>query len=222
MKDKRDLLVEKMSSLQLTNNSLNLYDSTKSLKWSAPPFEQVASAAMHDNGNLVLLSASLEPIWQSFDYPTDTLLPDQELKWKSNTNLSSGRFELALQEDGILVLYPVERVSVSEDTQGNGQFLHRVTLESDRILAQYVWNLDGHNSSLKPIWKPMNDPCKDVKGQCGRNGICQLNSQNKPDCCPPPQFNFIDNQDHFKGCTREWPSCSANSMSNMLRLNNTD
>ncbi|GLJ11994.1 hypothetical protein SUGI_0181610 [Cryptomeria japonica] len=263
MKDKRDLAVEKMSSLQLTNNGLSLYDSTKELKWSAAPSEKVAKAAMRNNGNLVLLSSSLEPIWQSFDYPTDTLLPGQELKWKStiyskasNTNLSSGRFELALQEDGNLVLYPVERVyqgaywssrqlfgeaslkfgmggflylvnttnnmTLTKGEAGNGRFLRRVTLESDGILAQYVWNLDGHNSSWTTVWKPVNDPCRDVKGQCGRNGICQPNSQNKPDCHCPPHFNFIDNQDHFKGCTREWPSCSANSNSNMSRLDNTD
>ncbi|GLJ11966.1 hypothetical protein SUGI_0181160 [Cryptomeria japonica] len=261
IKDKRDLPVEKMSSLQLTNNGLSLYDSTKELKWSAAPSEKVVAAAMGNNGNLVLLSASLEPIWQSFDHPTDTLLPGQELKWKStiyskasNTNLSSGRFELALQEDGNLVLYPVERVyqgaywssgqlfgeaSLKFDTSGllylvnttnnmtltkgeagNGRFLRRVTLESDGILAQYV--LDGNDSPWTPVWKPVNEPCIEVKGQCGRNGICQLNSENKPDCYCPPQFNFIDNQDHFKGCKREGLSCSANSTGNMLRLDNTD
>lgn len=38
------------------------------------------SALMSDDGNLMLLDASSNPIWQSFDHPTDTLLPGQVVK----------------------------------------------------------------------------------------------------------------------------------------------
>ncbi|GLJ05473.1 hypothetical protein SUGI_0018800 [Cryptomeria japonica] len=64
----------------------------------------VASASMLDSGNFVLLNAQSNPIWQSFDYPTDTLLPGQMLKWKADmfskaspANYSTGRFQLSMQ-----------------------------------------------------------------------------------------------------------------------------
>ncbi|XP_057847120.2 G-type lectin S-receptor-like serine/threonine-protein kinase LECRK3 [Cryptomeria japonica] len=268
MKDQMDIPVEKMSTLQLTNNGLSLYDARKSLKWSAAPQGKIAAAAMLDNGNFVLLNASFEPIWQSFDHPTDTLLPGQVLKWKStmyskasSTNFSSGRFELALQEDAYLVLYPVDRVGESQGaywaTAGFNQevnlnfdssgllylvnttnitvynvtagglgkrgLLRRMTLESDGILAQYVWNTSNASSSWSSVWQAVNDSCKQVKGQCGRNGICHLNSENKPDCSCPPQFSYIDSQDHFKGCVRSSsPGQRCSASSTMSTLDNTD
>lgn len=36
-----------------------------------------SSALMSDDGNLMLLDSSSNPVWQSFDHPTDTLLPGQ-------------------------------------------------------------------------------------------------------------------------------------------------
>ena len=44
-----------------------------------------------DDGNLVLLNATLGVVWQSFDTPTDTLLPGQELLLTSNRPLTAWR-----------------------------------------------------------------------------------------------------------------------------------
>ncbi|XP_028779008.1 G-type lectin S-receptor-like serine/threonine-protein kinase LECRK3 [Neltuma alba] len=70
-------------------------------------------ASMLDSGNFVLRNKSLHILWQSFDYPTDTMLGGQTLPSRhqlvsssSDTNHSSGRFELSMQADGNLVLYP--------------------------------------------------------------------------------------------------------------------
>ncbi|KAK4265188.1 hypothetical protein QN277_026273 [Acacia crassicarpa] len=70
-------------------------------------------AAMLDSGNFVLQNETLGFLWQSFDYPTDTLLGGQILlggselvSTSSDTNQSSGRFQLSMQVDGNLVLYP--------------------------------------------------------------------------------------------------------------------
>ncbi|KAL6343495.1 hypothetical protein AAG906_024860 [Vitis piasezkii] len=71
------------------------------------------SASMEDNGNFVLRNSSSKIIWQSFDFPTDTILPGQVLvmgqKLYSNTNgtvdYSTGRFMLEVQiMDGNVVL----------------------------------------------------------------------------------------------------------------------
>ncbi|GMJ12399.1 hypothetical protein like AT1G34300 [Hibiscus trionum] len=73
-----------------------------------------SSASMLDTGNFVLYDSSSEIIWQSFDSPTDTLLPSQRLSSRqrlvsgvSETNHTSGKFQIIMQRDGNLVQYPV-------------------------------------------------------------------------------------------------------------------
>ncbi|KAG8373959.1 hypothetical protein BUALT_Bualt11G0080300 [Buddleja alternifolia] len=74
----------------------------------------IASASMFDNGNFVLYDSNSRVAWQSFDNPTDTLLPGQRLSpgqelvsSASQTNPSKGSFRLKMQHDGNLVQYPV-------------------------------------------------------------------------------------------------------------------
>ncbi|XP_050225137.2 G-type lectin S-receptor-like serine/threonine-protein kinase LECRK4 [Mercurialis annua] len=71
------------------------------------------SALLQDNGNLVLLNSSSEIIWQSFAFPTDTMLLGQVLvmgqKLYSNANgtvdYSTGRYMLEVQPfDGNIVM----------------------------------------------------------------------------------------------------------------------
>ncbi|KAJ6737371.1 RUST RESISTANCE KINASE LR10-RELATED [Salix viminalis] len=79
---------------------------------SAP--QPASFAAISDSGNFVLYNSTSQIIWQSFDSPTDTLLPTQQLKAGvelfspvSETDLSTGIFRLKMQNDGNLVQYPV-------------------------------------------------------------------------------------------------------------------
>ncbi|KAF3960111.1 hypothetical protein CMV_015153 [Castanea mollissima] len=72
------------------------------------------SASMLDSGNFVLYNSNNNTIWQSFDQPTDTLLPSQHLLVQrmlkssvSDSNHSTGRFLLLMQQDGYLAMYPV-------------------------------------------------------------------------------------------------------------------
>ncbi|CAI0466008.1 unnamed protein product [Linum tenue] len=72
------------------------------------------SAAMQDDGNFVLRSSSAsgDVVWQSFDFPTDTILLGQTLvmgqKLFSNANgtadYSTGNYMLELQSDGNVVI----------------------------------------------------------------------------------------------------------------------
>ncbi|KAG9448671.1 hypothetical protein H6P81_008636 [Aristolochia fimbriata] len=80
--------------------------------------ESVSSASFLDTGNFVLYGFfnTSKRIWESFDFPTDTILAGQDLLNEdvelvssvSGSNHSSGRFRLIHQFDGNLVLYPVE------------------------------------------------------------------------------------------------------------------
>ncbi|KAL5566507.1 hypothetical protein UlMin_029671 [Ulmus minor] len=71
----------------------------------------VSHGVMSVSGSFVLQSSSSETLWESFQVPSDTLLPSQVIKKggklssrQSETNYSKGRFQLRLQQDGNLVL----------------------------------------------------------------------------------------------------------------------
>ncbi|GJY02059.1 G-type lectin S-receptor-like serine/threonine-protein kinase LECRK3 [Tanacetum coccineum] len=82
-----------------------------------------SSAVMTDIGNFILYNDSMGVVWQSFDYPTDSLLQGQSLNGGSElvssvskTNYSSGSFRLKMQMDGNLVMYPVNTEEVGLDS----------------------------------------------------------------------------------------------------------
>ncbi|KAJ0040228.1 hypothetical protein Pint_26606 [Pistacia integerrima] len=109
-------------------------------------------ASMLDSGNFVLHNSSGGIIWQSFDHPTDTILTGQSLlngqelvSNVSETDHSTGRFFLAMQGDGNLVQYPVEKIAVAtaywaSGTVGWGADV-RLSLDSDGHL--YLHNSTG-------------------------------------------------------------------------------
>lgn len=51
----------------------------------------VAIATILDNGNLLTLNSTKHMVWQSFDSPTDTLLPNQSYKATSNVTMKAWR-----------------------------------------------------------------------------------------------------------------------------------
>ncbi|KAK1407447.1 hypothetical protein QVD17_39063 [Tagetes erecta] len=72
-----------------------------------------AIARLHDNGNLVVIDRNNEVIWQSFDHPTDTLLPSMKLgrsylwnkewhlsSWKSSQDPAPGEFTYGVDTTG--------------------------------------------------------------------------------------------------------------------------
>ncbi|RZC75597.1 hypothetical protein C5167_051081 [Papaver somniferum] len=72
-----------------------------------------SSASMQDSGNFVIYDSDSKIIWQSFESPTNTLLPGQRFlpgmemySSASEADHSNGRFLLIMQLDGYLVQYP--------------------------------------------------------------------------------------------------------------------
>ncbi|URE14129.1 G-type lectin S-receptor-like serine threonine-protein kinase [Musa troglodytarum] len=110
----RDAPVAAGSTLQLTSDGrLSLRDQDGKQVWNAGA-ANASFAALLDTGNLVLAASSSNFLWQSFDFPTDTLLPGQVLIQGSSlrsqltdSDTSDGRFQLVAQTDGNLVLYPL-------------------------------------------------------------------------------------------------------------------
>ncbi|CAN6556063.1 unnamed protein product [Malus baccata var. baccata] len=90
---------------------------------------------MLDTGNFILANRNSTILWQSFDQPTDTILPLQILNQKgiifaryTPTNYSKGRFRFALQSNGQLLLYTTHFPLDSANTTIYGQLTPRIAV----------------------------------------------------------------------------------------------
>ncbi|KAL8039314.1 hypothetical protein ABFX02_10G027800 [Erythranthe guttata] len=101
------------------DGTMLLTDVDDSVVWQTNTISaDVAAAELLDSGNLVLKNPRGEILWQSFDFPTDTLLPSQPLTKStrltsalSMDNYGSGYFNLYYGSDNVLRL-----ISDSPDT----------------------------------------------------------------------------------------------------------
>ncbi|KAK9949915.1 hypothetical protein M0R45_005424 [Rubus argutus] len=130
-------LVSDNATLLFTRDGIALNSTQGQILVVASPVS-VSSASMLDSGNFVLYNSSQQIVWQSFENPTDTLLPTQALlagkqlvSAKSETDQSSGFFRLIMQRDGNLVQYPVD----------NGQ-------DGGVQYAYYASGTDGQGSNV--------------------------------------------------------------------------
>jgi hypothetical protein len=102
--------VSSNTTLNLTRDGLLLRTEQGEENLIANSSYPADSASMHDSGDFVLYDNSSYVIWESFDFPTDTILGGQNLSNNlvssvSRSDHSSGRFYLTMQGDGNLVSY---------------------------------------------------------------------------------------------------------------------
>ena len=97
----------------LKNGNLILTDAGKFTVWATNTFSlsSVVQLSLYNTGNLVLQNTESVILWQSFDFPTNTLLPQQLLtrntklvSSRSQTNHSSGFYELFFDNNNVLSL----------------------------------------------------------------------------------------------------------------------
>ncbi|XP_008779807.2 G-type lectin S-receptor-like serine/threonine-protein kinase LECRK2 [Phoenix dactylifera] len=149
--DRDEPPVTKDAALKLTNNGLELLlpQSEARVISQISTNTDASSASMLDSGNLVIYDSNFNVVWQTFDHPTDTIMADQmplagnELVSRiSESNHSRGRFQLSMQDDGNLVLYPVASSDSQVDAYWasgtNGMGFQSLTL--DRHGRLYLFN----------------------------------------------------------------------------------
>ncbi|KAL0007934.1 hypothetical protein SO802_009436 [Lithocarpus litseifolius] len=109
--------------------------------------DSASYASMLDSGNFVLYDKDSKIIWQSFYFPTDTILGGQILfsgyqlfSGLTKNDHSTGQFHLKMQDDGNLVLYPVNTGDTPGDaywntqTFGHGSKFHLYLNNTDSLL----------------------------------------------------------------------------------------
>ncbi|KAJ0983022.1 hypothetical protein J5N97_011277 [Dioscorea zingiberensis] len=128
-----------------TNGSLVLttMQNSTSILWSSSPTNMKTPVAqLLDNGNFVVRhsdEATKHVAWQSFDHPTDTLLPGMKLGWDLTTGLNRNLTSWKSTEDPSPGDY-----SVSIDIRGDPQLV--VSFGSVRKWRYGPWTGLGFNS----------------------------------------------------------------------------
>lgn len=136
-------------------------------KFIANMSSSASSASMLNSGNFVLYNVVSEVIWQSFDYPTDTMLVGmllasgkQLFSSTSEADHSTGRFRLTNQGDGNLVLYPVETTDIAENAYWASKIFdqgYRTKLALDGDGRLYLIKDDGSNAlNFTRGWSSLN------------------------------------------------------------------
>ncbi|KAA8549585.1 hypothetical protein F0562_001397 [Nyssa sinensis] len=181
----------------------------------------VAYAAMLDTGNFVLATTDSATLWQSFDEPTDTILPTQVLNQDSrlissfsDTNYSSGRFEFILQTDG----------NLDQSAVSTSQFYQRAIIEYDGVFRQYVYPKSGGKAMG---WSTLSftppNICTSItqstgSGACGFNSYCRLGDDQRPKCECPSGYIFIDPTDKLSSCKQNFVSQNCDKESKESEL----
>ncbi|KAF7150026.1 hypothetical protein RHSIM_Rhsim02G0073800 [Rhododendron simsii] len=106
---RRNYVVPNISTtIRLNATGVYIEDSGGELVWSTPPFRSpVSLLQLQESGNLILLDQFNRSLWESFDYPTDTIVSGQRLPVGqslvsaiSAQNLSMGDYRFTVTDDG--------------------------------------------------------------------------------------------------------------------------
>ncbi|EEF29363.1 hypothetical protein RCOM_1170110 [Ricinus communis] len=179
-----------------------------------------SSASMLDSVNLVLYDSESRIICQTFDAPTDTIISGQRLLAGkqlvasiSNTNHSSGRFELIMQTDVNLVMYPSQSPrAVAYAYWSTATFAAGNNL-MDGIFRLYSHNLD-QNGNWSIEWSSSDNLCDPIV-LCGLNSYCTL-ADRVPTCVCTAGFDFIDQSQKNLGCKKNSSSIDCMSLAETI------
>ena len=170
------------ATLQLSSErGLVLQDADGTIAWSTnSSSKSVAGIYMSDTGNLILFDETDEASWQSFDYPTDSLVLEQTLGAGQNLTSEGGLFSLSVKTEEILFSFnsnpPITYFSIDSISVSFGEHMTEIILyfsggklffHSDFFLEysdhslQYVrLGADGHLRGY--VWKEQNSEWKEV------------------------------------------------------------
>ncbi|KAJ9699037.1 hypothetical protein PVL29_007889 [Vitis rotundifolia] len=192
------------ATLQLTKDgNLILADADGTFVWSTNTAgKSVSGLNLTETGNLVLLDRNNEMVWQSFDHPTDSLVPQQKLvpgkkliSSVSASNWTHGLFSLSITNYGVAAytqsnppqLYYEWEEQLLKDlnwTIEGIQYTNGSLSVLDWVLAEFNTTLLGSDGHLRVYqwqeteWQGVIDLTDRVLTEsqyplaCGKYGIC--------------------------------------------------
>uniref|UniRef100_A0A2N9EWS2 Protein kinase domain-containing protein n=1 Tax=Fagus sylvatica TaxID=28930 RepID=A0A2N9EWS2_FAGSY len=187
------------------------------------------SASMLYTGNFVVYNSKNKSIWESFQHPIDTLLPNQQLSSSANvqgvldssvseSNQSTGIFRTLMQQDGFLALYPLG----TPYTREYGYWSSEGNVTGAQNNANLNLGVDGHlylaNGNNTVTISTVKNSTKGVLYllRMDADGFLRLYSHTMDGimgmvlvkdgfrCNYLPGFVHLDNNKAFAGCTRNF------------------
>ncbi|KAH0651211.1 hypothetical protein KY285_031330 [Solanum tuberosum] len=247
----RDRPVKANATLQLgKDGNLVLADSDGTFVWSTNTTgKSVSGLNMTETGNLVLFDKANCTVWQSFDHPTDSLLPGQSLvsgrkliasvsatNWSQSLlslTIINGSLATYIESDPPQFYYASSNLDTSTYFSFDGKTL-TVQQDPPKSPAQFMrLGPDGHlrvyqwdENALD--WKVISDVLINVHAEncgypmeCGRYGICTSNGK----CSCLPEQNFFRPLDERKidvGCLQLTSIyCNSSQYHSYVELKNT-
>ncbi|XVF36344.1 hypothetical protein REPUB_Repub19eG0050400 [Reevesia pubescens] len=184
---------------------------------------------LYDSGNLVLHDLEGVKLWQSFDSPTDTLLPLQQ--FNKHSKLVSPRSQMNYSSDPKL---EDPHITAILDTLGNFSSTDDFTFKSadygSKIQRRLKLDIDG-NIRLYSLreggeiwvvsWQVFPQPCL-VHGICGPNSICSFTPTNGRKCSCIPGYKMKNHTDWSLGCEPEFDLSCNESEAGFLKLRHSE
>ena len=192
---------------------------------------------LSDTGNLILTNKVLEVFWQSFEYPTDTLLPGMELSsltsWKSSEDPAPGLFSLQMDYLNQLIIkegskvYWTSSISTFGVLADDGSWptndtseISRMVLDVSGQLKLQSWSEDDKkwNSSV-------SSRCGDY-ALCGNFSLCNETAQVPCGCLKgfePVDADAWSEGDASSGCVRKTAlQCTNNQKDGFHNMSKVD
>ncbi|KAA3464502.1 G-type lectin S-receptor-like serine/threonine-protein kinase LECRK3 [Gossypium australe] len=196
--------------------------------------QKIAAASMLDNGNFIVFNSDEDIIWQSFQYPTTSILQGQRLSagkelndgnlvqypvgvgvpiyayWSTGTFVSGDNVSLNLDNDGHLYMLNSTGFNIKHLTIGGyddtNRTIYLMKIDSNGILRFYSYRLD-QNGNRSIIWSSTSDKCAPM-GVCGLNGYC-VNVDREANCICLLGFALVIEGNFTAGCERNFSSDSC-------------
>ncbi|XP_019193126.1 PREDICTED: G-type lectin S-receptor-like serine/threonine-protein kinase SD2-5 [Ipomoea nil] len=224
------------------DGGLVLMDSNGTVVWSTHTNgTPVLGLNLTENGNLVIFGKNYETIWQSFDHPTDTILP---AAWKVMSSGLRGQTILkasiskSIFGEGLYSLYIDYDYSAYAYIRSSNAYWYQYANIED--MSNYFPNNafikfepDGHLRTYgieSSDWAETADVFTPPTGfcgyplACGKYGVCDGYNQN---CnCPPDHelgfFTPVNRSQATQGCSLNTPiSCEHSQLHTLLEMKNT-
>ncbi|ERM95261.1 hypothetical protein AMTR_s00008p00036610 [Amborella trichopoda] len=158
----RDTPISNFGQLSLTRGGFSLYRDDGTLAWSAGILaREVSGLQLKDSGNLVLLDTSNRTLWQSFDYPTDTVLIGQPLVTgksiiasTSGANPTSGDYSVSVSEADLSAIWSGQKYwSLANDPIATKDANGRVTQMAVNSSGLYLLSGEPGSPDVVVIWQ---------------------------------------------------------------------
>uniref|UniRef100_A0A7N2MBI3 non-specific serine/threonine protein kinase n=2 Tax=Quercus lobata TaxID=97700 RepID=A0A7N2MBI3_QUELO len=230
-----------LTVLDMSSGKVHWSSGRDSYYWCDPCTTTDWILNLTDSGNLVLFDNETS-LWESFNNPTDTFLPNMTMNrymnltsWRDRDDPGTGNFTFMLDTAGNSNTQIINKGgNIYWKTLENGGYYSIVTttkgqnsydFENARLVMNFSGKIEYWEQSTNGTWSLFDvhpsDNCS-VYDFCGKFGSCNLNNNKLPCKCLPGFVPHVPQKwysgDFSDGCTRNSTSC-GNTFLNLKMMN---